>query len=150
MKYNILYTGIFLDKKSKSDLKNWFKLKRKKNLLNNVCADVAVLSILKKTVKEDFLSHLDLGEEVDLEVVGLLDNDDIQIALCSARSSGKEITNNFVKIVISTNFSKVNLSSYDEEDFKECNGPSLSGKIGYLNNKKEIMLKIPNVYEDSR
>lgn len=148
MKYNILYTGIFLDKESKSDLKNWFKLKSKRTLLDNVCSDVAVLSVLNKSVKEDFLSHLNLGEKVELEVVGFIDNDDIQIVLCSARSSGKKITNKFVKIVISTVFSKINLSNYKEENFRECNGPSLTGKIGYLNHSRKIILQLPDVYKD--
>lgn len=149
MKYNILYTGIFLDKESKSNLKNWFKLKTKKNLLDNVCSDVAILSVLKKTVKEDFLSSLNIGEEVDLEVVGLLDNADIQMAICLVKSSDKNFSNNFLKIVISTNLSKVNISQYTERSFRECNGPSLRGKIGYLNHRKEIVLEMPNVYEDS-
>jgi len=149
MKYNILYTGIFLDKKSRQKLKNWFKLKKQKNLLKNVCADVAVLSVLNKTVLEDYLSKLNLGNKVQLEVCGYLDKDDIQIVICRAASSGKKIIDNFLKIVISTNYNHVSLSSFTENNFIECNGPSLEGKIGYLNNKKKIILKLPKIYENS-
>lgn len=149
MKYNILYTGIFLDKKSRQKLKNWFKLKKQKNLLKNICADVAVLSVIKKPVSENFLSKINLGDNVQLEVCGYLDKDDIQIVICTAKSSNKKVVDNFLKIVISTNYDNVSLSSYKEGNFIECEGPSLSGKIGYLNYKKEIILKLPEIYENS-
>jgi hypothetical protein len=148
MKYNILYTGIFLDKKSIKKLKNWFKLKKQKKLLNNVCADVAVLSVMKKTVSEDYLSKIKLGDNVQLEICGYLDKDDIQMVICTAKSFNKKIVNNFLKIVISTNYNNVSLSSFKEENFIECNGPLLDGKIGYLNDKKEIILKLPEIHED--
>jgi len=147
MKYNILYTGIFLDKKSKQTLKNWFKLKKKKNLLANVCSDVSVISVLKEEVSSDYLSKINIGREVQLEVCGYIDDDDIQIVICTSKSFDKKITNNFLKIVVSTNYNNVSLSKYKDSQFIECNGPSLSGKIGYLNNKKEIILKIPDSHD---
>lgn len=149
MKYNILYTGIFLEKNSKQKLKNWFKLKKQKNLLKNICSDVAVLSVIKGPVSEGYLSKLKLGDSASLEVCGFLDEDDIQMVLCTAKASGKKIKNNFLKIVISTNYNNVSLSNYKEEDFIECNGPLLEGKIGYLNDEKKIILKLPDIHEDS-
>ncbi len=142
MEYNIIYTGVFLDGKSEKELKNWFKIKRQKELLKNICSDVAVLSVLKKSVSREFLAKIDIAKEVKLEVVGFIDSPDIQIVICTAASNGKKITKDFLKIVVSTNLKKVKLSSYPEQKFIECSGPVLSGKIGYMNNQLKVVTEI--------
>lgn len=147
MKYNILYTGIFLDNKSEKNIKNWFKLKTQDNLLDNICSDVAILSIVKKRVGEDFLSKISIGKEVQLEVVGYIDKEDIQVALCKAIDN--KLKDKFYKIVISTNLKKVNLSRYNISEFIECNGPKLNGTIGILNYKKEKILNISSLNENT-
>jgi hypothetical protein len=144
MKYKINYSGIFLDTKSSNLLKNWFKLKRKKDLLNNVAANVAVLKIFKRNIELHQISSMNIGSEVSLSVVGYYDKDDMQMVLCRATSGGKSVGNSFLKIVVSTNINSINLSNYKEDNFVECNGPDLFGIIGYIDSNKEVRLNLPD------
>lgn len=144
MEYNIKYTGVFLDNNSKKELKNWFKIKKQKELLKNICSDVAVLSVVKKPVSEEFLAKANVGEEVQLEVVGFIDSPKTQVVICTAKSNGKKIVKGFLKIVVATTLNRIKLSNYPDERFIECSGPTLKGKIGYLNNNLKIVTELPD------
>lgn len=147
MEYNILYISIFLDKKSQSNLKKWFILTEKQDLLKKECADMAVMSIVKDRVDSSFLTDKYIGEKVDLKVIGIMNDKDVQIALCSVSPSSK-LKSKVVKIVVSSNLSKINLSKYKDEDFKEKDGPSLTGTVGFLTKDRESVLEIKDVYKN--
>jgi len=145
MSYDIIYTGIFLDNKSKKELSNWYKAQKKSDLLQKKCSDVCVLKVVKSTVKDSYLTGLDIGEEARIDIVGYLDKKDIQIAIGIATKNGKRIKKGFVKIVISTNLDSVKLSDYQDSSFRQCHGPTLSGKIGFLNSDREIITSLSDV-----
>jgi len=145
MSYDIIYTGIFLDSKSQKDLSNWYKAQKKSDLLQKKCADVCVLKVVKSSVKDSYLTGLDIGDEARIDIVGYLDKEDIQIAIGIATNSGKRIGKGFVKIVISTNLDSVKLSQYKDSSFRQCHGPTLYGKIGFLNSDRKVITSLSDV-----
>jgi len=135
----VKYIATFLDKKSSKDLQNWFKLKAKKELYNNICSNCCILSIINSEVSLEDLSPFDIGQVKDMKVVGYLDNDKDQVVLVDHNSGLKQIC-------VSTNNTIFDISKYKESDFRQTSGPSLSGVNGYLSldNKitKELEFKI--------
>ena len=135
----VKYIATFLDKKSSKDLQNWFKLKTKKELYNNICSNCCVLSIVNSFVSLEDLSPFDIGQSKEMKVVGYLENNDDQVVLV-------DNSNVLRQICVSTNNISFDISKYKESDFRQTSGPSLSGVNGYLSldNKitKELNFKI--------